>query len=99
MLNELQKINGAVKKGGFKLALKVDIGLTSGNPVSYNSWACQRRDIRFNGIDIVGQIDQGDDVDGKLAKDGPDDVDVENVRLRSLLREPFDGLQLLLASC
>lgn len=56
-----------------------------------------RGDLRFDGINIIGQIDQRNDVNGELTEDGADDVDIENVRLGSLLREPFDGLRRLLA--
>lgn len=40
--------------------------------------------LRFNGIDIVRQVDQSSDMDGELAENGADDVHVENVRLGSL---------------
>ena len=35
-------------------------------------------------VDVVGEIDEGDDMDGELAEDGADDVRVEDVRLGAL---------------
>lgn len=36
---------------------------------------------RLVALNIVGDVDEGDDVDCELAKDGADDVGVENVGL------------------
>lgn len=43
-------------------------------------------------MDVVGEVDEGDDVDGKLAQDGADDVRIEDVGLRAFFGETFDGL-------
>ena len=40
-------------------------------------------------------VDQGDEVDSELAKDGADDVDVEDVVLGAFFREGFDGLTIV----
>ena len=49
-------------------------------------------------VDIVGEIDEGDDMDGELAEDGADDVRVEDVRLGALFGETFNGLWEVLAA-
>ena len=49
-------------------------------------------------VDIVGEIDEGDDMDGELAEDGADDVRVEDVRLGALFGETFNGLWEMLAA-
>lgn len=46
----------------------------------------------FETSDVAGDVDQRDNVDGELPKNTADDVDVENIRLRSLLGELFDRL-------
>ncbi len=46
----------------------------------------------FVALDVVGEVDEGDDVDGKLAENGANDVRVEDVGLRPLFGETFDGL-------
>lgn len=45
-----------------------------------------------DGGDIAGDVNEGNDVDGELAKNGADDVRVEDVGLGALFREGFDGL-------
>lgn len=40
----------------------------------------------------VGEVQEGHDVDRKLAKNAEDDVDVEDARQGTLLRELVDGL-------
>lgn len=47
---------------------------------------------RFDGLDVIGEIDEGDDVDGELAEDGADDVRVEDVGLGAFFGKAFDGL-------
>lgn len=44
-------------------------------------------------LHISGNVDQSDDVNGELSKNGSDDVWVENVGLRSLLGKCFNGLK------
>lgn len=44
------------------------------------------------GGDVAGNVDEGDDVNGELTKDGADDVRVEDVGLGALFGELFDGL-------
>lgn len=49
--------------------------------------------LGLGALDISGDVDQSDDVDGKLSEDGADDVRVEDVGLRSLLGKCFNGLE------
>ena len=49
---------------------------------------------RLGALDVAGNVDEGDDVDGELAEDGADEVDVENVGQGPLLRKSFDGLEI-----
>jgi hypothetical protein len=42
---------------------------------------------------VLRNIDEGGNVDGELAEDRADDVEVEDVVLRALLRQGFDGLK------
>lgn len=45
---------------------------------------------RFCALDVIGDVYQGYDVDSELAKDGADDVRIEDVGLGAFLREAFD---------
>lgn len=47
----------------------------------------------FAGLDVVGEVDEGGDVDGKLAEDGADDIGIEDVRLGPFFGEAFDRLR------
>ena len=49
--------------------------------------------LGFDALYVLGDIDEGDDVDGELTEDGANDVNVEDVVLGTLLREGFDGLK------
>ena len=48
--------------------------------------------VRLVLIDILRKIDQSHNVNGKLSKNGSDDVDVEDVVLGAFLAEGFDRL-------
>ena len=52
---------------------------------------------RFNTLHVVGEVDEGNDVDGELAEDRANDVRIEDVGLWPFLREAFDGLGAALA--
>ena len=47
---------------------------------------------RFVALHIIGEVDEGDDVDGELAENGANDVRVEDIGLGSFFGETFDGL-------
>ena len=47
---------------------------------------------RFVTLNIVGEVDEGDDVDGELAQNGANDVRVEDVGLGPFFGETLDGL-------
>ena len=77
LLDELQQVDGAVEERGLELALEVD-----GAAV-------------FHGLElghVLGDVDEGGDVDGELAEDRGDDVPVPDVVLRAFLRELLNGL-------
>ena len=44
-------------------------------------------------VDVIRNVDQRNDMNGKLSQDRSDDVEVEDVGLRSFLRQAFDGLK------
>lgn len=46
----------------------------------------------FRALDILRDVDERGDVDGELAEDRADDVDVEDVVLGALFAEGFDRL-------
>ncbi len=71
----MEEVDGAVEKGGFEFAFKVDV-VTA----------------RFVALNIVGEVDEGDDVDGELAENGANDVRVKDVRLGSFFGETLDRL-------
>ena len=75
LLDELEEVDGAIEKGGFEFAFKVDVVAA-----------------RFVALNIVGEVDQGDDVDGELAENGANDVRVEDVGLGPFFGETLDGL-------
>ena len=83
MLNELEEVDGAVKKGGLEVAFKVDVVAA-----------------RFVALNIVGEVDEGDDMNPKLAENGANDVRVEDIGLGSFFGETLDGLfEELLVRC
>jgi hypothetical protein len=46
-------------------------------------------DVLFAGLDlldVIREVDEGDDMDGELAEDGANDVGIEDVGLWSLFR-------------
>ena len=47
---------------------------------------------RFVALHVVGEVDEGDDVDGELAENGANDVRVEDIGFRPFFGETFDGL-------
>lgn len=49
----------------------------------------------LDALDVLRDVDQGDDVDRELAEDGADDVDVEDVVLWALFGEGFDSLDIV----
>ena len=49
-------------------------------------------------VDVGGEIDECDDMDGELAEDGANDVKVEDIRLGALFGETFNGLWETLAA-
>lgn len=51
--------------------------------------------VRLVLVDIVGEVDQSRDVDGELSKNRSNDVDVEDIRLGTLLRQTLDRLHTL----
>lgn len=83
LLDELQKIDGRVEKRGLKLLLQIDLA---------------SRRLLFELVDVVGDVDQSDDMHNELPKHGGDDVPIPDVVLRPLLRERFDSLENMLAS-
>lgn len=48
--------------------------------------------IRLHLIDIFRQVDESSNVDSELSKDGSNDVHIEDVWLRALLRKTLDRL-------
>ncbi len=69
LLDELQEVDGAVEEGGLEFAFEVDFGAVF---------------FLFEEVDVVGDVDEGGDVDGELAEDGGDDVPVPDVVLWAL---------------
>jgi len=51
---------------------------------------------RLDGSNVAGDVDECDNVDGKLAEDRTNDVGVEDVGLRAFFGKCFDGLRSLL---
>ena len=47
----------------------------------------------FDAVDVVGDVDEGDDVDGELAEDGADYVEVEDFGMGAFFGETFDRLR------
>ena len=77
LLDKLEEVDGAVEEGRFEFGFEVDLGAVF---------------LRLKLVDVVGDVNQGDDVNGELAEDGWDDVPIPDVVLRSLFGELFDGL-------
>ena len=49
--------------------------------------------VRFDGVNVVRQVNQGSNVDGKLSKHRANDIDVEDIWLGPFFRQTFHGLQ------
>jgi hypothetical protein len=82
LLDELQEVDGAVEERGLEFAFEVNLG----------AWR-----LLFEFVDVLGDVDEGGDVDGELAEDRGDDVPVPDVVLRAFFRELFNGLYTMLA--
>jgi len=41
--------------------------------------------VLFEAGDVLGDVDEGADVNGELSQDGADKIDIEDIRLRSFL--------------
>ena len=54
-----------------------------------------RNNVRLVLIDIVRKIDQSRNVNGELSKNRANDVNVEDIRLGTLLRQTLDRLHTL----
>lgn len=93
LLDQLEQVDGTVQQRWLKLALEVDVALSSVILVSTSHASFKAENIRFDLIDIVGEVDQCRDVDGKLSENGSNDIDIEDVRLRSLLGQALDRLK------
>jgi hypothetical protein len=53
------------------------------------------KNLRFDGVDVVGEIYQSHNVDSKLSKNGSNDIHIEDVGLRSLLGQTLDRLEII----
>ena len=47
----------------------------------------------FDSLNVIGEVDEGSDMDSKLAEYGADDVRIEDVGLRAFFGEAFNGLR------
>jgi hypothetical protein len=70
LLYELEKVNGGIEKIRLELLLEVNFVEIDG----------------FETLDVLRDVDERSNVDGELAKDGADDVGVEDVMLGAFLR-------------
>jgi hypothetical protein len=84
LLDELEEVDGAVQEGGLKLLFQIDLGAVF---------------LLFKLVDVVGDVDQGGNVDGELSEDGWNDVPIPDVVLWAFFGELFDGLLQALARC
>lgn len=50
--------------------------------------------VRFDLLDVVGDVYQGDDVHGELAQDRADDVGIEDIGLGAFFGQLLDGLDM-----
>jgi hypothetical protein len=83
LLDKLQEVDGAVEERGLEFALEVD------GAAVFHGFDCRH---------VLGDVDEGGDVDGELAKNGGDDVPVPDIVLRAFLGELFNGLEIMLVS-
>lgn len=95
LLDELEQVNSAVQEGRLELALEVNVLISPVAFVSNQQHTPGNSDVRFNLVDVSGQVDESHNVNGKLAKHGSNDVHVEDVWLRSFLGQPLDGLDIM----
>ena len=77
LLDELEKVDGAVKEGRFEFTLQIDLRAVL---------------LLLELVNELGNVDQGGDVHGKLAQDGGNDVPVPDVVLRALLGKLLNSL-------
>lgn len=93
MLDQLEEVDGAVQERRLKLALEIDIAISSMDVlvsvIERGDWV----NVRLVLIDIVRQVDQSHNMDGELSKNRSNNVDVEDVGLGAFLGETLDGLR------
>jgi hypothetical protein len=89
LLDELEEVDCAVEERGGELGFEVDdFGAAVGDGLARNEEE-GAGNSRFKHVAVPGDVDQGGDVNGKLAEDRSDDVEVEDVGLWPLLGEAF----------
>lgn len=79
LLDQLEEVDGGVEQARFELLSQVI--------------RVEAEVLGLMNLDVVGDVNQCDDVNGKLSENGADDVDVEDIGLRALFRELFNGLR------
>jgi hypothetical protein len=80
LLDELEEVDGAVEERRLELALKINLRTIF---------------LLLEAVDVVGDVDKGDNVDRELAENRRNDVPVPDVVLWALFGELFDGLRVL----
>lgn len=82
LLDQLEEIDCRVEQRGLELLLEVDFRALHG----------------ISALDVLRHIDKSGDMDSELAEDRANNVEVEDIMLRTLFRQSFDGLKVKLVS-
>lgn len=95
LLDQLEQVDGAVQKRWLEFTLQVDVILPPVKFVSKIHESLSAENVRFDLVDVVGEVDQSHNVNGELSKNRSNDIDVEDVGLRSLLGQALNRLNSL----
>jgi hypothetical protein len=92
----LDEVDCAVEQVGFEFCFQVGAGVGSGH-VSAGSWGvgCYWGELLFEAGDVLGDVNEGGDMNRKLSQDRSQKIDIKNIRLRSLPRKFLNRLQTL----
>ncbi|GKT85998.1 hypothetical protein Ct61P_03848 [Colletotrichum tofieldiae] len=84
LLDELEQVNSAVEQAGGELGLEVNV--TRATTYMLGEW-----NSRLESVAEAGNVNQSNDVNGELPQNRTNDVEVENVGLRTLLGQALDN--------
>jgi hypothetical protein len=92
LLGQSKEIDGGIKQTWLELGVEVDRAFTS---IFWLACSIEEDEGRYERLGCVREgsnVHHRDDMQGELQEDGEEDVEVEDIAQRTLLRQFFNGL-------